>query len=73
MFLISGFSKNPNPGPDRSLISGKRIGHELIEADGPKSKTRKRCRSCYEQIANAEGSKTARLKARRVNTRVTTF
>ena len=69
MSLISGISKEKlNPGPDRSLISEKRIGHELIEADGPKSKTRERCRSCYEQIANAEGGKTARLKARRVNT-----
>ena len=60
MSLIIGISKEKlNPGSDRSLILGKRIGHEVIEADGPKSKTRKRCRSCYEQIAKAEGSKTA--------------
>lgn len=60
MSLICGISKeNLNPGPDRSNISRKRKAHELIEADGPKSKVRKRCQSCYDQIANAEGSKKA--------------
>ena len=51
-----------------SKVSGKRTAHELIEADGPKSKSRKRSRSCYDQLANAEGTKTARSKTRRVNT-----
>ncbi|XP_047738345.1 piggyBac transposable element-derived protein 4-like [Hyalella azteca] len=69
MSLICGIAKeNLNPGPGRSNISGKRKSHELVEADGPKSKKRKRCLSCYSQIANAEGTKVARSKTRKVNT-----
>ena len=54
--------------PRRSDVEGKRTNHALVEAAGPKLKTRKRCRSCYEVIANNEGSSEARKRARRVNT-----
>lgn len=61
--LICGiYTENLNPGPDRLNISRKCKTHELIEADGPKSKVRKRCQSCYDQIANAKGSKIPQFK-----------
>lgn len=55
-------------GRDRSLVSGNRSLHTLIEMDGKCRDTRKRCRGCYESISNAEGSKVAGKKARRVKT-----
>ncbi|XP_047735891.1 uncharacterized protein LOC125177698 [Hyalella azteca] len=42
--------------------------HMLAEAEGPKQKSRKRCRGCYEKISNNEGFKVAANKARRVST-----
>ena len=56
------------PSPRHSDVEGKCTNHALVEAAGPKLKTRKRCRSCYEVIANNEGSSVARKKTRRVNT-----
>ena len=69
MSLITGvIGEELLPGPRRSDVGGKRTNHALVEAAGPKLKTRNRCRSCYEVIANNEGSSVARKKARRVNT-----
>ena len=42
--------------------------HILQAVPGPKGKTRKRCRMCYDAIASTEGSKKARISAKRVNT-----
>ena len=42
--------------------------HTLGEADGPKRKSRKRCKGCYEKISINEGFKVAGNKARRVST-----
>lgn len=69
MSLITGkMNEEMLPGPKRSDIGGLRSSHSLVEAEGPKLKTRKRCRSCNEIIANNESSSEARRKARRVTT-----
>jgi hypothetical protein len=69
MSLICGIAlENLNPGQGRSNISGKCKSHELVEADGPISKKRKRCLSCCSQIANAEGTEVALSKTPKVNT-----
>lgn len=69
MSLVVGKPRSPlKPGPSCLQVIGKRNVHALIEADGPKSKNRKRCRGCYEQISATEGTKIARSKARRVST-----
>ncbi|KAF2343998.1 PiggyBac transposable element-derived protein, partial [Trinorchestia longiramus] len=54
--------------PKRCDIGGLRFRRALVEAEGPKRKTKKRSRSCYDIIANNEGSSVAKRKARRVNT-----
>lgn len=69
MSLITGeIEEEMSSGPKRTQVGGQRSSHALAEADGPKLKTRKRCRSCYETISNNEGAAAARRKARRVNT-----
>ncbi|XP_050726952.1 uncharacterized protein LOC127003890 [Eriocheir sinensis] len=49
-------------------VTGRRTLHSLVELDGPKRQTRKRCRGCYEKIYLNEGYAEARNKARRVST-----
>ena len=69
VYSLTGEEKNtPKPGKEATTIAGKRSCHALCEADGPKSKTRKRCRGCYEKISLNEGCKIARQQARRVST-----
>ncbi|VDK51263.1 unnamed protein product [Dibothriocephalus latus] len=61
MSLITGkMNEEMLPGSKRSDIGGLRSSHTLVEAEGPKLKTRKPCMSCYEIIANNEGSSEAR-------------
>ena len=51
--LVTGTPEtNLKPGPSSSEVSGIRSSHTLVEVDGPKTKKRKRCRGCYEQISN---------------------
>ena len=58
----------PRPGRSPCIVTGRRTLHSLVELDGPKRKTRKRCRGCYEKIALSEGYVVARNKARRIST-----
>ncbi|XP_068235664.1 uncharacterized protein [Palaemon carinicauda] len=67
-FLKGKPEENIKPGPRRSQIEGTQSEHSLTEATGPKAKTRRRCRSCYEILSQNEGISVARKKARRVNT-----
>lgn len=69
--LITGCpSEKVKPGLKKIItpVSGNRAAHFLGEAPGPKIKSRKRCRGCYEIISKIRGCKEARLKARRVST-----
>ena len=52
MSLVTGTPETKfylKPGSSFSEVSGS--SHSLVEADGPKSKKRNRCRGCYEQIS----------------------
>ena len=53
------------PGPFLHASEGQ---HCLTEVEGPKSKTRKRCRGCYDMISLNEGSREATKKAKKVST-----
>ena len=53
------------PGPVLHTSEGQ---HCLTEVEGPKSKTRKRCRDCYDMISRNEGSRAATKMAKKVST-----
>ena len=71
--LVFSLTNHPAEGPLRPgrspcNVTGRRTLHSLVELDGPKRKTRKRCRGCYEKIVLNEGYAVARNKARRIST-----
>ena len=55
-------------GSRHAEVRGKRNEHTLVEAIGPSSKCRKRCRKCYKTLSVNEGSEAARMKCCRVTT-----
>ena len=66
--IMTGHPSEDIPGGKRSTpISGNK-GHRIVEADGPKRKSRKRCKGCYEKISVNEGFKIATRQARKVST-----
>lgn len=69
--LLTGSSQEDlRSGKRRVSVGGIRTEHQhyLVEAEGPKRTSRKRCVSCYEMISINEGSKVASKKAKKVST-----
>lgn len=66
--LLLGISREKmKPKKPLKMVS-EGLGHCLEEVQGPKSKTRKRCRGCYEILAQDKGSQEASKKAKKVST-----
>ena len=64
--LLTGSSQeNLRPGKKRASVGRIQTEqqHYLVEAEGPKRASRKRCVSCYEMLTINEGSKVAAKKA----------
>ncbi|KAK4324439.1 hypothetical protein Pmani_004925 [Petrolisthes manimaculis] len=68
--LLTGSpSETIRPGKQRASISGSSKEHHfLVEAEGQKRKSRKRCVGCYEMLSVNEGSRVASAKAKKVST-----
>ena len=68
VFSLTGNEpENTRLGKSPGDMSGKGSSYKLIEKDGLKKDTRKRCHGCYEKISLFEGFKVARNKATTVN------